>query len=272
MSNETKTMCTTPLPGMARAQSPITMAHRPRVLVVDDNAGVRESLRLILRPHHEVATANGQEALHVLPTFHPDLVFVEIRAPSADALALLQQIKTHDSTMALVVMSVSTAWERLKEIFADEPFEYLIKPFFPREVEETVRRALAQKSVAQWRPASSSPDGAQIGDRRRYPRVKVDWAVTLQIQRDGGTQCHGHLRALGPFGAKVAVEAAEPGPPVSSLVRLECMPPEEEAPFAVNGLVWRSDADGVAIVFVDLDPEEFGQMKRRVDTLLAQPA
>ena len=121
-------MGATPGPGMARAQYPITMAQRPRVLVVDDNAGVRESVRLILRPRYEVATANGREALDVLSTFHPDLVFVEIRAPGADALALLQQIRAYDSTIALVVMSVSTAWERLREIFAAKS-SGPVKPF-----------------------------------------------------------------------------------------------------------------------------------------------
>ena len=247
------------------------MAQRPRVLVVDDNAGVRESVRLILRPRYEVATANGREALDVLSTFHPDLVFVEIRAPGADALALLQQIRAYDSTIALVVMSVSTAWERLKEIFADDPFECLIKPFFPREVEETVRRALARKNGDPG--LAGMPRGATRGDdRRRYPRVKVDWAVTLERERHGGTQWPGHLRGLGPFGAKVIVESEDPSPPVGAIVRLQCAPPDEEAPFAVNGLVWREDPDGVAIVFVDLSPEEFSHMKRRVDTLLKQPA
>ena len=133
------------------------MAHRPRVLVVDDSPGVRESLRVILRPHAEVAMADNREALHVLSTFHPDLVFVEINAPSADALTLLRRIKAHDSTIELVVMSVSTAWARLREIFADDPFECLIKPFFPREVEETVRRAWARRSGNPSSPASSLP-------------------------------------------------------------------------------------------------------------------
>ncbi len=248
------------------------MAHRPRVLVVDDNPGVRESLRVILRPHADVATADNREALHVLSTFHPDLVFVEINAPSADALTLLQRIKAHDSTIELVVMSVSTAWERLREIFADDPFECLIKPFFPREVEETLRRAWARRSGNPSSPASSIRVGTEIGDRRRYPRVKVDWAVTLHRERHGEAQWHGHLKVLGPFGGKVTLEAQDPGPPIGAIVRLQCTPPEETAPLAVSGLVWREDPDGVAIVFVDLSPEEFGHMKRLVDTLLKQPA
>ncbi len=248
------------------------MAHRPRVLVVDDNAGVRESLRLILRPHYEVATASGSEALHVLSTFRPDLVFVEINAPSADALTLLQRIKAHDATIELVVMSVSTAWERLREIFADDPFECLIKPFFPREVEETMRRAWARRSGNPSSPASSIRVGTEIGDRRRYPRVKVDWAVMLEMKGARRTQWHGHLKVLGPFGGKVALEAGDAGPPVTSIIRLQCTPPEETAPLAVSGLVWRVDPDGLAIVFIDLSPEEFGRMKYLVDTLLKQPA
>jgi CheY-like chemotaxis protein len=241
-------------------------------LVVDDNGGVRESLRLILRPNYEVATARGPETLDVLSTFRPDLVFVEIRTPSADALGLLQQIRVRHATVGLVVMSLSTACERLKEMFADDPFEWLMKPFFPREVEETARRAWARKNGGAQQPVGGLARGMKADDRRRYPRVKVDWPVTLEKERHGGSPWPGHLRGLGPFGAKVIVESEDPGPPIGAIVRVQCTPPDEEAPFAVNGLVWREDPDGVAIVFVDLSAKEFDHMKRRVDTLLQQPA
>ena len=63
------------------------MSERPRVLVVDDEVGPRESLRMILKPRYEIATAeSGAEALKTLGSFHPDLVFMDIKMPQMDGI------------------------------------------------------------------------------------------------------------------------------------------------------------------------------------------
>jgi len=56
------------------------MNDRARVLVVDDELGPRESLRMILKPSYDIATAeSGEEALKTVGVFHPDLVGIQVR-------------------------------------------------------------------------------------------------------------------------------------------------------------------------------------------------
>ncbi len=123
------------------------MSDKPRILVVDDEVGVRESLRVILRPHCDVATAeSGEAALRALAAFDPDLVFIDVKMPTMDGLEVLQRIKAHDRTIEIVMITAYASFETLRKSLTDGAFEYLIKPFSRRQVEETVRRALARRT------------------------------------------------------------------------------------------------------------------------------
>lgn len=124
-------------------------ADKARILVVDDEGGVRESLRVILRPRYEVkAVASGEAALQALATFQPDLVFMDIKMPTMDGLEVLRQLKAHDATIEVVMITAYASLETLHQAVASGAFEYLIKPFSRHEVEEAARRALARRNGA----------------------------------------------------------------------------------------------------------------------------
>ena len=64
---------------------------KPRVLIADDEEGVRESLNLILEDHYEVTFAeNGEEALTRLARERFDLAFLDIKMPKLDGLDVLR--------------------------------------------------------------------------------------------------------------------------------------------------------------------------------------
>ena len=69
--------------------------HGARILVVDDDAMARRSLRAMLeRAHYQVETAEGgAEALELLPTYQPDLVLLDIRMPGVDGLETCRRIR-----------------------------------------------------------------------------------------------------------------------------------------------------------------------------------
>ena len=124
------------------------MSDRPRILVVDDEVGPRESLRMILKPSYEIATADsGETALKALPTFHPDLVFMDIKMPKMDGIELLQRIKAVDPTIEAVMITAYASLDTVKNALTHGAFEYLIKPFSRSDLEETVRRALARRQA-----------------------------------------------------------------------------------------------------------------------------
>ena len=122
------------------------MSDRPKVLVVDDEMGPRESLRMILKPRYEIVTADsGEAALKTLSTFHPDLIFMDIKMPQMDGIELLRRIKGADPSIEVVMITAYASLETVKNALTHGAFEYLIKPFSRQDLEETARRALARR-------------------------------------------------------------------------------------------------------------------------------
>jgi PAS domain S-box-containing protein len=126
------------------------MSDKPRVLVVDDELGPRESLRMILKPRYDIVTADsGEAALQTLPGFHPDLVFMDIKMPNMDGIELLQRIKRVDPSIEVVMITAYASLDTVKNALTHGAFEYLIKPFSRQDLEETARRALSRRQADQ---------------------------------------------------------------------------------------------------------------------------
>ena len=124
------------------------MTDRARILVVDDEMGPRESLRMILKPRHDIATADsGEAALQTLKTFHPDLMFMDIKMPQMDGIELLRRVKAIDPSIEVVMITAYASLETVKNALTHGAFEYLIKPFSRQDLEDTTRRALARRQT-----------------------------------------------------------------------------------------------------------------------------
>ena len=118
----------------------------PRVLVVDDELGPRESLRMLLKPAYYIQTAeNGRAALDALEWFRPDVVIMDIKMPEIDGLELLRRVKTVDPTIEVVMITAYASLETVKHALTNGAFEYLIKPFARQDLEDVVRRALLRR-------------------------------------------------------------------------------------------------------------------------------
>jgi PAS domain S-box-containing protein len=122
------------------------VSERARILVVDDEMGPRESLRMILKPHYEVATAeNATAALDAVRAFRPDLIFTDIKMPEMDGIELLRRVKSIDASIEVVMITAYASLDTVKHALTHGAFEYLVKPFSRQELEETARRALARR-------------------------------------------------------------------------------------------------------------------------------
>lgn len=116
--------------------------ERAHVLIVDDNADMRDYLQRLLEKQYSVDTAvNGKDALHKIKAHPPELIVSDIMMPEMDGIQLLQHIKQEPSTNSLPVILVSArAGEEAKiegyDIGADD---YLTKPFSAKELLSRVR-------------------------------------------------------------------------------------------------------------------------------------
>lgn len=80
------------------------------------------------------------------------------------------------------------------------------------------------------------------------------------------------MEGLGPFGAKLKMRPKKEWPADGTTVQLHFAPPDGKPPLAIQGLVWRSDADGQVIAFVNLRSDDFNRLKTLVTTLGSNPA
>lgn len=109
-----------------------------RLLVVDDEPGVRESLRMILRSEHAVATADSVDAaLRALAKQPADLVLLDLVMPGRGGFELLEELRKRDDAPPVLVLTATRLEETASEARALGAADCLRKPF---EVEALRRR------------------------------------------------------------------------------------------------------------------------------------
>jgi two-component system nitrogen regulation response regulator NtrX len=123
---------------------------KPRILVIDDEAAIRDSLRMILEyeGYEFLGAPTGQEGLAAIERESPDLVFLDIKMPGMDGLEVLQRIKAVNETVPVVMISghatVTTAVEATKL----GAFDFIEKPLASERVLVTIRNALDRSRLA----------------------------------------------------------------------------------------------------------------------------
>jgi DNA-binding NtrC family response regulator len=122
----------------------------PRILLVDDEPGIRASLKMTLEPAYEVmAASSGTEGLALLHKESPDLVLLDIIMPGEDGMAVLQRIRTEAPEVPVIMLTatktVKTAVGAMKMGAAD----YVTKPFDVEELRLIVARTLAARALEQ---------------------------------------------------------------------------------------------------------------------------
>ena len=121
-----------------------------RILVIDDEAAIREAMRMILEydGYECVLAASGPEGLASIERETPDLVFLDIRMPGMDGLDVLDRIRAFDDAIPVVIVSghatVSTAVEATKR----GAFDFIEKPLESERVLVTVRNAVDRRRLA----------------------------------------------------------------------------------------------------------------------------
>lgn len=131
---------------MGTQSSSERVGAKPSVLVVDDETGPRDALKVILRPFFTIHSAdNAKSALRVLKDQHIDLITLDQKLPDRQGIDLLQDIKQDYADIEVIIItgygSLKSAMEGIRHGAAG----YLLKPFNVTELITLINQTLEKK-------------------------------------------------------------------------------------------------------------------------------
>lgn len=124
------------------------MSEKANILIIDDELGPRESLKMILKPFYNVYTAErGGQAIEIINQVPIDLVTVDLKMPGLPGTKVLEKIKQKNPDIEAIIItgygSMDTAIEGLRL----GAFDYISKPFDVAHILTLVRRALERRKA-----------------------------------------------------------------------------------------------------------------------------
>lgn len=122
------------------------------ILIVDDNADMRQYLVRLLTPRYRVdEVSNGKEALALIRNSHPDLIISDAMMPHLDGFGLLKELRAdfHTTNIPVIILSARAGEESHIEGMNSGADEYLVKPFSARVLLASVSAHLRMARIRQ---------------------------------------------------------------------------------------------------------------------------
>ena len=117
------------------------------ILVVDDEAGPRESLRMILKPRYEVHTASdGREALHLIQSKDIDVVTLDLNMPGLSGIDVLKKIRKLKPNTEVIVITGYGTLNHAQEAIRFGAGDFISKPFNVADVISIVSKSFERRS------------------------------------------------------------------------------------------------------------------------------
>jgi DNA-binding NtrC family response regulator len=120
------------------------------ILVVDDEIGTRESLKMILKSDYQVFLAkNAEETFQQLETQPFDLILLDIILPDMDGLRVLEKIKQKDPEQMVIMITATKTIKTAVEAMKLGAYDYVTKPFDVDELRLIISRALSTQALKE---------------------------------------------------------------------------------------------------------------------------
>lgn len=165
-------------------------ATRLSLLVVEDNADLREFLSSILSDDYRVLTAeNGQQGLEAAERDMPDFIITDVMMPVMDGLTMVHQIKQNKDIchIPIIVLSAKASLEDRLQGLSEGIDDYITKPFSAIYLKTRVRNIIAQRQLLQQSylenyAASSSVAGSSFSQDETAETLSVDAATAYRLE------------------------------------------------------------------------------------------
>ncbi|MGQ0650024.1 MAG: sigma-54-dependent transcriptional regulator [Gemmatimonadaceae bacterium] len=180
-----------------------TTTGGPSVLVVDDEAGILDSLRILLKnegftPH---VALGGRQGLEQIAALAPDVVLSDIRMPSVGGLEILTAARQKDPDIPVILMTAQATLQSAMQAVNDGAYYYIQKPFRNDELVAILRRATEHRHLRvenktlkqEIRRREKSGTARPVGKSRawldvlRLAETVAPTESTVLIQGESGT-------------------------------------------------------------------------------------
>jgi len=119
-----------------------------KLLIVDDEESVRDSLELLLEESYRMyKAADGKEALDRIEDLGVDLVILDVTMPGIDGMETLSRIMKLPAPPEVVMLSATDSARLGIQAVKEGAYDYLAKPFDKEELKEVIKRALQRRSL-----------------------------------------------------------------------------------------------------------------------------
>lgn len=120
--------------------------NKRRILIVDDDLGGREALRMILKDTYDVIPAeNGTEAIKAFGDQKVDAVILDIVMPDIDGIEVLRRMKEEDTLIPVIMVTATQSVKTAVDAMKLGAFDYITKPYDMNEIKLVVEKAMQSR-------------------------------------------------------------------------------------------------------------------------------
>lgn len=117
------------------------MDKRKKILICDDEEGIRESLKLILEKDYDLVFAqNGGEAISIVRTTPVDMTILDIKMPKMDGLETLKELMRINPKSKVIIATGYKSVDIAKEAINIGAIDYIVKPFDRDKIAKVVQK------------------------------------------------------------------------------------------------------------------------------------
>src|ERR1700677_4341661 len=172
------------------------MATPLTALIIDDEPLARQELQYLLDAAGDVSVlaqgTNGIEAVELIRTHKPDVIFLDVRMPGLDGFAVLKKVLAQDKKMKLPQVVFATAFDQYAvKAFEVNAVDYLLKPFDSKRVHRTLEKVRGRMSsstelvVDSQGGASAGGGEGRVASRVAGAEAKLDALLRMVEERTG---------------------------------------------------------------------------------------
>ncbi|HEY5213183.1 MAG TPA: response regulator transcription factor [Acidobacteriaceae bacterium] len=196
------------------------MATPLTALIIDDEPLARQELQYLLDAAGNVSVlaqgTNGIDAVDLIRTHKPDVIFLDVRMPGLDGFAVLKKVLAHDRKMKLPQVVFATAFDQYAvKAFEVNAVDYILKPFDGKRVQRTlekVRERLGELGAEGSESGSGSGANGEALTGRVSSRVagaeaKLD-ALLRMVEEQAAMVAGGAVFGGAAFGSAAGTGAA----------------------------------------------------------------